>query len=188
MKEFNLIWAEFNEKLFNYIKSMVSNEHDAEDILQTVFIKVYKSIDSLDDPDAIKSWIYKITKNTVIDFYKKKKDMAVEPEKFLNLEDEVEENDNLNDELVNCIKNMIFTLPPKYKDVYDMYENREMKHKEIADALDISVSNSKVRLKRAKTIFKDMLVDCCDFEVDVYGNVIDYKQKKECTDCDGACT
>lgn len=187
MKEFNIIWDEFNGKLLNYIRSMVSNEHDAEDILQNVFIKIYNNVDQLDEPSAIQAWIFRIAKNTVIDFYKKKKDVSFEPEKFLNISEELEEDDNLNKEITECMKNMIFTLPEKYKQVYDMYENQEMKHKEIAQELDISVSNSKVRLKRAKSIFKDMLVDCCDFEVDSYGNIIEYHQKKDCGGCSGSC-
>lgn len=55
--------------------------------------------------------------------------------------------------------------------------------KEIAEELNISLSNSKVRLKRAKDIFKDMLLECCEFELDIYGNIIDYQQKNNYYDC-----
>jgi RNA polymerase sigma-70 factor (ECF subfamily) len=184
MSNFDKLWEEFNEKLLYYIKSRVSNSHDAEDILQIVFIKIFNSIDKLENKDAIKSWIYKITRNSIIDFYKKNHPLTVSPESFFDLKDEIDYEDNMNEDISTCIRKMIFTLPEKYHKVYDMYENKEMKHKEIAEALDISVSASKVRLKRSKEMFKEKLINCCDFETDRFGNIIDYKQKSDCIDCE----
>lgn len=183
MDKFNDLWDEFNVKLYNYIKSKVSTTHDAEDILQDVFVKIYKNLDKLESKAAVSSWIYKITKHTIIDFYKKRKDLVVTPESLYDLEDDGDDADNMNDDIAACIRDMIFTLPEKYKAVYDMYENQSLKHKEISEALDISLSTSKVRLKRAKDMFRDKLIDCCDFSVDKYGNIIDYKSKGTCEDC-----
>ena len=64
-----------------------------------------------------------------------------------------------------------------------MYEKEGMKHKEIAQELGISESTSKVRLNRAKDLFKKKLLDCCDFELDSYGNIIDYTGKSKCDKC-----
>ncbi len=180
MYDFDEVWNEFHNKLLNYIRSRVSDHYDAEDILQNVFLKVFNNLENLDKEEAIKSWIYKITKNTIIDFYKKKKLVSVDPESLYSIKDDVDDINNMNDDISNCIKEMIFSLPDKYQTVYDMYENQEMKHKEIAEKLDISISNSKVRLKRSKELFKRKLVDCCDFEVDKYGNIIDYHSKVKC--------
>jgi len=187
MYDFDDVWKEFNEKLLNYIKAKVKNSHDAEDILQNVFIKIYNNFEQLEKQSAIKYWIYKITNNAIIDFYKKKKDVSVTPESLYKVKDEVDSIDHMNDEIAKCIGNMLFGLPEKYQYVYDMYENKEMKHKEIAEALDISVSASKVRLKRAKEMFKERLLKCCDFEVDKYGNILDYNQKGNCEDCNDKC-
>lgn len=187
MYDFDELWNEFNEKLLNYVKTMVVNTHDAEDILQNVFLKIFKSIEQIEKESAIKPWIYKITKNTIIDFYKKKKDMSVAPEILYMIEDEIDDIDNMNEDISNCLINMVFNLPDKYQKVYDLYENKAMKHKEIAEALDISVPASKVRLKRAKDMFKEKLLECCDFEVDKYGNIINYLPKGKCEDCRGKC-
>jgi len=187
MYEFDELWNELNQQLLNYIQARVKNNHDAEDILQDVFIKIFNSIETIENQAAIKSWIYRITRNTIIDFYKKKKDVSVSPEMLYEIEEEVDDIDNMNDEISQCIGDMIFTLPDKYQVVYDMYEKKDMKHKEIAEALDISVSASKVRLKRAKDMFKDKLVACCDFEVDKYGNIIEYHSKGNCKECNKDC-
>jgi len=183
-KQFEMLWNDFNNELSNYIKSKVSQVHDAEDLLQEVYIKIYKNLDQLEKQAAVKSWIFKITKNTIIDYYKKKKDLLVTPDDLAQFVDSIESEDNMNDEISECLKHMIFDLPEKYKDVYDLYENKNMKHSEIVKELDISLSTSKVRLMRAKEMFKNNLVQCCDFEIDKYGNVIDYKKKENtCNSC-----
>lgn len=71
-KQFEALWDEFGFELGNFIKSKVSQVQDAEDILQEVFIKIFKNIDQLEKQSALKSWIYKITRNTIIDYYKRK--------------------------------------------------------------------------------------------------------------------
>lgn len=182
-KQFEALWDEFSFELGNFIKSKVSQVHDAEDILQEVFIKIFKNIDQLEKQSALKSWMYKITRNTIIDYYKKKRDLPVAPETMHFIEDEVEEEDNMNDQITGCLKKMIFEVPEKYQQVYDLHENKKMKHKEIGEELNISLSTSKVRLMRAKELFKKNLIECCDFELDSYGNIIDYK-KKSCEECD----
>lgn len=115
-----------------------------------VFIKIFKNIGKLEKESAIKPWIYRITKNTIIDYYKKKKEVSVSPETLHWIEDEIDDVDNMK----------------------------------IAETLGISVSASKVRLKRAKDMFKKKLLECCDFEVDKYGNIINYIKKEKCEDCD----
>lgn len=183
MVDFNDLWQELNEKLLQFIRSKIANEQDAEDILHDVFIKIFLNIDRLESKEAVHSWIYTIARNTIKDFYKKKKPVSLEPEK-LDLVHENDFQDNMNDEITSCLQEMLFELPDKYLEVYKMYEHDDLKHKEIADKLAISVSASKVRLKRAKAIFKDKLLSCCDFEVDKYGNIIDYYRKKDCQKCD----
>src|SRR6056297_440694 len=187
MYDFDELWDKFNQKLLNHVKAKVCNAQDAEDILQDVFVKIFGGLESLENKAAIKPWIHRITKNTIIDFYKKDKSISVSPETLYSLEDEKHEAENMNDDIALCISNMIFALPTKYQTVYELHEKKDMKHKEIAEALDISVSASKVRLKRAKDMFKTKLVECCDFEVDKYGNIVDYHSRGKCYGCDGKC-
>lgn len=187
MKTIDELWNELHGQLLAYIKSKVHRQEDAEDILQDVFVKVYRHIETLEKADAVKSWIYQITRNTIVDFYKKKKDISVAPETLYHIEDDSKEATNMNENIAKCLTNMIFDIPEKYHSVYELHEKKDMKHKEIAEALDISVSASKVRLKRAKDMFKDKLLNCCEFELDQYGNIIDYHQKGSCNNCNGNC-
>ena len=63
------IYAEYFEKVTGYIRSHIENIQDREAIASEVFLKVYAKLDSYDERKAsLSTWIYTITKNTVIDY------------------------------------------------------------------------------------------------------------------------
>lgn len=170
------IWYEHNDKLRHFILSRVNNIHDVEDILQEVFLKVYQNKDRFKGKSSVKTWIYSITRNTIIDYYRKRKDVLVTSDKLGQLIEETRilgEGDNCNREVSNYINDISRQIPNKYFEVFDLREKKTMKHKEIADKLGISVSASKVRHMRAKALLKDRLAKECHLNHDAYGNVIE---------------
>ncbi|MCF8020673.1 MAG: RNA polymerase sigma factor SigZ [Vallitaleaceae bacterium] len=175
----NNIWNKFNYELLNYIKSKVSDQYEAEDILQDVFIKIYKNIDQLDDEAKLKSWLYKITNNTIIDWYRKRKATDINIDLF-DIPIRVEEDLlTMNDEIGACLIKFLGRLPKKYRDPLEMYEFKGMKHKDISNVLSISLSGSKTRVQRARVKLREVLVACCELELDTYGNVMAYKKKED---------
>ena len=70
--------AELYQQLSLYIKKRVNNQADAEDLTQEVFYKLSKS--DRDHVKSIKSWVYTIAKNTITDYYRKKKVITSEVE------------------------------------------------------------------------------------------------------------
>lgn len=182
------VWNEFSSELYKYIIGKVKNKYDAEDILQDVFVKIYKNIDRINDQSKLKSWLYKITKNTIIDYYRTKKEISVDIKKLDKVLEEDNNSNNMNEEISKCLEKIIFELPKKYQEAIELYDMKGMKHKEISEKLDVTISCSKMRVKRARTKLKEILLECCDFEVDKFGNIIDYKQKKtECKKCGSEC-
>ena len=67
------IWLEFNNQLKAFIVRRVKVNSLAEDILQEVFIKIHSNIDNLKDEQKLKGWIFQITRNSIIDYYMKKR-------------------------------------------------------------------------------------------------------------------
>lgn len=178
------IWNEYHKTLTKHIRQKINNPHDAEDILQDVFIKIYKNIHSIKDPSKIKSWIYQIANNTIIDYYRKRKDTPTEAEFLEKSFIEEDDSDNLNDEICQCLRTMIAELPVTQQNAIKQYNLEGKTHKEISEETDISVSGSKMRVQRGKENLKETLLDCCEFKFDAFGNVIDYKLKKgKCTRC-----
>ena len=65
------LYRDYKEKVTAYVRGRIESEYDVEDIVSTVFLKVYQKIDSFDESKAsLSTWIYTITRNTVIDYFR----------------------------------------------------------------------------------------------------------------------
>jgi len=170
-------WEELNKHLLFFIKKRIKTKEDAEDILQDVYIKLHKNIDTLTDEKKLVSWIYQITRNTINDCYKRcYRIKKVEFEEY-HIELTQEEEENLNDEILISMKKIIEELPKDSKELIKLYEFEDMSHSEISEKLEIKENTSKSRLKRAKEKLKNQLDECCVFQIDKFGNILDYRKK-----------
>jgi len=183
MKEkFDVIWDSFHKDLGRLVGSKISYADDAHDVLQDIFVKIYKNIDTIDSIDNLKAWIYKITTNTITDYYKKAKLDTVSIE-GMQIGQENQDDESFNNEISKCLSLFIQELSDSDGEIITKAHYGKVKHKDIASELNISEANSKMKLSRAKKKLKKMLSDCCDFEVDKYGNIISYTQKNN-YDCE----
>jgi RNA polymerase sigma-70 factor (ECF subfamily) len=176
------MWEEFIDRLGKFIGKYVSDKDDSEDLLQEVLIKIYKNLDNLEQEEKVYPWIYQIARNSIIDYYRRKNKMTSN----LELEDIAvyDGEESSNEDIAICIKNMINSLPEKYKQVIILSEYENLTYKEISQRLGISISGVKSRIQRARKLLKNMLYDCCNLELDRLGNVIDFQHKtKDCKFC-----
>ena len=68
------IYLAYKEKVTAYVSSRVSQEEDAKDLVSQVFTKVYQNLPTFDESRAsLSTWIYSITRNAVIDYYRTKR-------------------------------------------------------------------------------------------------------------------
>jgi len=171
------VWHETNVPLKNFIKQRVPNEYDAEDILQDIFYKIHNNIASLQDQNKIQPWIYRITRNVIADYYRRRnRTLALTPLP----DDPVNEpwsDVNANAEIAYCLKNMISYLPEKYKQAIFLTEYQNLTQKELGAKTGLSLTGAKSRVQRARGKLKEMLLGCCDLEFDRSGDIIDYKHK-----------
>ncbi|MDP4178753.1 MAG: RNA polymerase sigma factor SigZ [Bacillota bacterium] len=176
--EFEKLWTLYQNRLLEYIMDKVQNKYDAEDIFQEVFIKVNQSFYNISDKSSIQSYIYKAAKNTIIDYYRKKREIPIGIEGDISEEFISNElSDNISKEMAYCLRNILNDLPEKYQKPIKLYDIDGKKHKEVSKQLMISISGSKTRIQRGRQKLKKMLFKCCDFEFDAMGNVINYKKK-----------
>ena len=90
------IYTQYRDKVFGFVRSKIVNQTEAEDIVQTVFLKVYSNLDKYDETKAsLSTWIYTITRNTVYDYLKEKRDHPV-----LELIENTEESEEKTDESI----------------------------------------------------------------------------------------
>ena len=170
------IWEEFNEKLLGFIKVRVSDASTAEDILQNVFLKIHQKSDALSEVNNLPGWIYQITRNAIIDFYRKKKMNSGEDLLPDLTEEEIEEEKSF----VNCMMPFVKELSPKYRDALEKTMLGGVSQKQFAEDNDLSYSAAKSRVQRAKVQLKELFTNCCDIKADAYGNIISL-HKADCT-------
>ncbi|UOE95140.1 RNA polymerase sigma factor SigZ [Alkalihalobacillus sp. LMS39] len=169
------IYKEFHKPLMVFIIKRVSNPNIAEDIAQDVFMKIAASITSLKEEEKIRSWIYNITRNAIIDYYRTKKPTTVLPGELVD--DNQLENHDLSKELSACIRPMINQLPNKYKEAIELTELQGMSQKDLSRHLGMSFSGAKSRVQRGRLKLKELLIACCHIEADSYGNIIDFHKE-----------
>ena len=163
------IWKEFNQQLLRFIKARVNNAETAEDILQEVFIKIHKSVHKVRDDKKIASWIYQITRNSIIDHYRKKKVDST----TLNFEEFLPEEINKSViDFTKCVKPFILQLPEKYKDVLLKTTYAKISQKDYALQNSLSYSATKSRVQRGRQQLNELFNQCCTIEADKYGNVL----------------
>lgn len=166
----NELWLNFHKALLNYIKKNLGNPEDAEDILQNVFVKILSNIDKLKDKEKVTPWMYRITRNTIIDSYRAGERPLAQP---LPLLDETaslagnEPDESWKTEVTGLLMEMVNELPDKYRDVLQWYEFEGLTHREIASRLGVTVSGSKTRVQRSREKLKEMLICGCRAHVEI---------------------
>ncbi|MCL4788324.1 MAG: RNA polymerase sigma factor SigZ [Verrucomicrobia bacterium] len=176
------IWHEFADRLREFIRRRVADPHTAEDILQDVFVKIQARLNRLKDPAKLQSWIYLIARNAIIDHYRTRKETVEVPE---TLAAETEPADGEMEDLKASFRRMIYSLPEPYREALVMTEFEGLTQPQLAERLGISLSGAKSRVQRGRAQLTQMLHDCCTFEFDRRGKVIDCtpRQKTKCNEC-----
>lgn len=174
------IYTEFHSKLRNFIAGRVSDPDAAEDILQDVYLKIHSKIDGLRAEDRLESWIYQITRNAIIDYYRRTRPQDELSESLASPPDD--EPDAVS-QLASSVKGMLSCIPEKYREALELTELQGLSQVELATRLDLTVSGAKSRVQRARERLKEAFLDCCHFEFDRLGRVVDYHPKCEkCAD------
>ena len=169
------IWEEYKSSLLGYIKKRVTDNDDSKDILQDVLLKSYQFCAKGKTVLHLKSWLFKITQNTIIDYYKKNKKTSLE----FDLADEVVEN-SLIGEASEYIKALLKLLPEEYAIPLYMYDLENINQKVIAEKLNLTLPNTKSRIQRGRLKLKERFLECCIVEFDENGEMISFDIKPDC--------
>jgi RNA polymerase sigma-70 factor (ECF subfamily) len=163
---FGHIVLRYEDKLSLYIRRLgIHNSEDREDVLQNIFIKVYKNLNAFDRGLSFSSWIYRIAHNEAISFYRMK---HVRPEGHLvdSAEDILSlvatnetDAEKKFDTVINTeeISGALRKLSQKYKDplILRFFEHKE--YEEISDILKIPVGTVGTLIHRGKQELKKHL-------------------------------
>jgi len=177
------IYNQFGVKLHDIICKKVKHEDHCHDVMQEVYLKIMLNLEKIEHADNLPAYLVRLTNNTVIDHYRKAKhsvdDVALDN---VGSDDGLFKDQSL--QLANCcLRPMIDSLPEVYRDALVMTELGGMKLKDYAEQARISLSNAKIRVQRAKEKLKEIILDCCSYDFDKYGNIVDCRQKDQSGCC-----
>lgn len=157
----------FEAKLLRYIQRLTAlPQNHAEDILQEVFIKIYKNLNSFNPKLKFSSWAYRITHNETINQIKKirrQNDLPLETENedeqslinILESETDIKE-EAIQKETAAAVRKILNKLPIKYRDVLILYYLEQKDYAEISDILRKPQGTIATLLHRAKSKFKSL--------------------------------
>lgn len=182
------VWDAFHAPLQQFIRRRVSDEATAEDVLQDVFLKIHQHMEMLKDVKKLEGWIYQITRNTIIDSYRSSRPTTTfDAVEVLDLPEELPDDDVVS-ELLPCVRAMVRSLPEMDRQALVLTEYQGLTQKEMAERLGLSFSGAKSRVQRAREKLKQQLLECCHFELDRRGHIIDYQPRCQSCETTPCCT
>ena len=177
------LWNEYCCRLLAFIRGRISDETEAEDILQEVFLRIHEGLCCMEAVTNLESWIYRVTRNLVIDHYRKRRPSEELPEEIPAGPGSLAEDDPRT-RLAFSLRETIDQLPRQYRDALVATEYDGLSQQQLAEREGISLSGAKSRVQRGREKLRQLLLECCHFELDRLGRIIDYH--KRCTSCAAA--
>ncbi len=176
--------SRYSEKAHHLCLRITRNAEDAEEILQDVFVTVYRKIDKFEGKSAFSSWLYRITVNTAFMKLRKRKQTAaisleeLTPSAHESWADTRSDTTDLNylssrHELREQLEDAIQALPEEYRNIFLLRDVDGLSNQEVSEMLQISVPAVKSRLHRSRLMLRKKLqkfyADYSDNESISYG-------------------
>ncbi len=173
--DFEEIYTTFEKPVYNFVFRMVKDDHLACDIVQEIFIKIYKNLEGFKGNAKLSTWIYKIATNAYLDYFRtaehKKENVTKQLDDNLDKAKRLEEVKrvlSIDERVVKlemnaCIREFLDRLPDDYRAVIVLHDLQGIKNREVADILGCTLETVKIRLHRARNQFRTILASNCNF-------------------------
>jgi RNA polymerase sigma-70 factor (ECF subfamily) len=154
-KQFEELYDEQADAVYRFCLYKTSSKEAAEDLVQEAFVRLWNSMSEHKTIDNLKAFLYQITRNLVIDYYRKKKAVSLD-----NLNEQgfepgnTDHQDIENKSEINIVTQVIQQLDEKHRDVIYLKLIEDMEIQEIAKTLKITTNNATVRFHRGMKYLK----------------------------------
>lgn len=180
-----MVEIEFYNAIKGFFVKRTPSIQVAEDLTQEVFLKIRKSSRE-EDIHSIKSWLFTVAKNTLIDYYRRKSKLGVETSSLEEFDESgvgiewEEAEDDLN-VITSCALNMMNKLDLKDRVLIQKVYIDGISQKELANEMGINYSTLKSRSQKSLSNLKHELFNCCSFKKDRRGRTFECElNKKKC--------
>jgi len=173
------LWETYANDVKRLIMSKVKDAQITDDLSQEVFIKAHTKLATLKDERKVKSWLLSVSRNMVLDYFRKSnKEVSL-------IDEEVSINDeNYAHSEKDCLPGIIKNLPQKYRNPLLLSDIKGMKQAEIASQLNLPLATVKSQIQRGRKLIVQGYMDCCDYKLNDKGLLIgEVKDQKQCKVC-----
>lgn len=181
------LWQAYGVQLRRFLLSRVKNPSEVDDLLQEILIKSYQHFNSVQQPSKLHAWLFQIARNTLIDHYRKSRAdiTGLDISSLPQLLEEDEPYEQTRRELAHCIRPFLTQLPDKYREAVEWVDLQGASQKTLAHELGLSHSAVKSRVQRGRRMLGDLFKQCCNFQLDARGNLIEFDAVTNgCQRCD----
>jgi RNA polymerase sigma-70 factor (ECF subfamily) len=170
------VWELYADDINHFILGKVKNSTLSDDLVQETFLKVHTKLQTLKDPNKLKSWVFSIARNTVLDYFRTSN--KLNGLKTLATE---EEEGFLEHTEKDCLLSHILNLDKMYRSPLFLADVKGIKHQDISTQLGIPLSTVKSRIQRARKKIAKGYMDCCGYTLNEKGVLVGEMQNRE--DC-----
>jgi RNA polymerase sigma-70 factor (ECF subfamily) len=161
--QYALLMRKYNQRLYRICKGYLKDEAEIEDVMQDAYINAFQHLQGFEKRSQFSTWITRIAINECLQRLKQinrlqRFDINEENSELMNIQHIDPEKQSLNRELKELLETAILQLPEKYRFIFIMREVEKMSTEETSAVLDLSESNVKVRLSRAKEMLRNTLM------------------------------
>nr|WP_318246434.1 sigma-70 family RNA polymerase sigma factor [Rossellomorea aquimaris] len=154
---------QYGEDVWKLVFSYVRHEQAADDLTQEIFIKVYKKMDTFSGRASLRTWIWRVAINHCKDYlnsWYKRKVFTEEDQQFQMMSSGSSvEGDVIQRSEDRELEEAVLGLPVKYREIIYLHYYAERTIKEISVLLDVKENTVKTRLRKAKQLLKEGLVN-----------------------------
>ena len=173
------IWQDFHGRLLGFVARRVPDRDSAEDIVQEVMLRVHRHAGDLERSAAVSAWVHQIARNAIADHYRQ---AAVRREQSSGIDFDRDQSPvpepasaELRSELAACLGPLLERLAAPYREAITLTELEGFTQASAATRLGLSTSGMKSRVQRARGQLRELLVGCCEIDLDRRGTITGFR-------------
>lgn len=162
----------YQNRVFGFVRRMVSNPDEAADVTQETFIRAFQNFSRFDARSSVRTWLFRIAHNLCIDRARKADRVPTslslvgtdDSEETIDVADDRWQPDQmlLNDELMTVVEAGIAGMSEKLRSVLLLHDKEDMAYEEIAETLGVPIGTVKSRLFLARAHLQNVLSEYLD--------------------------
>lgn len=173
------VLARFEVDLRRFIARRVPGP-DADDVTQDTLLRIHLGVGALRSQESLAPWVYRVARSAILDHQRRRADIAVadlEPEAEPLLEDPSAE---AREALAACVRPFLDSLPPDQAEALRLTDLGALTQAEAAAQLGVPLPTLKARVQRGRRALRGIFEQCCAFQQDTRGAVVDYQSRWRC--------